>query len=263
MENNWYIKLHRQILNSEIWFKPADWLKIWCYILMTVNFKDNGLPSWSARFTYKQIEENCRVTRSTIDHFMRWAKIGDMISTKKATRLFIITVANYSQYQQLENESKATPKAIEKRQRGDREATLYNKNERMKEWKNISKDINTNVLESSKNLAIIKKWDEDINLFLSEIRKTIESCNLIYKKWTYERSRAKNILTWKDFWETCEKAWMTRLDFCKNIILVSTKLDFWNWKVYNCESLYKHYAQVYNEAVRMKETLKPKKQRIY
>jgi hypothetical protein len=33
---------------------------------------------------------------------------------------------------------------------------------------------------------------------------------------------------------------------------MSTKLDFWNGKINNAETLYTHYAKVYNEAVNLK-----------
>lgn len=57
----------------------------------------------------------------------------------------------------------------------------------------------------------------------------------------------------------CEKANMSRIDFVLNIIELSTKLDFWKGKIYNAETLYKHYASVYNEAVRIKtERKKPR-----
>ena len=45
---------------------------------------------------------------------------------------------------------------------------------------------------------------------------------------------------------------MSREDFVINIIILSWKLDFWKGKIYNSESFYKHYANVYNEAVRIK-----------
>ena len=45
---------------------------------------------------------------------------------------------------------------------------------------------------------------------------------------------------------------MSRIEFCKSIIYMSSKLDFWNGKINNAETLYKHYAQVYNEAVNLK-----------
>jgi hypothetical protein len=41
MENVGFIKLHRKIIESEIWFKPPEWFKIWTFILWEVNWKAN------------------------------------------------------------------------------------------------------------------------------------------------------------------------------------------------------------------------------
>ena len=93
----------------------------------------------------------------------------------------------------------------------------------------------------------------------SWIKNKILSLWLIYKSWTQERNRIQNILTAKDFWLICDKANMNKEDFVLNIIDLSTKIPFWKWKIYNAETLYKHYASVYNEAVRIKsERQKPR-----
>lgn len=108
-------------------------------------------------------------------------------------------------------------------------------------------------MEWEQALEVIEEfWDKEINNITEVIKWQVEFLWLIYKKWSRERERAKNILTWKDFWQVCEKANMSRIEFCKSIIYMSSKLDFWNGKIYNSETLYKHYAQVYNEAVNLK-----------
>ena len=126
----------------------------------------------------------------------------------------------------------------------------------------ISKDIT----EQSSELSIINNNTElkinksniEINNMQELIKNTILSLWLIYKAWRYERQRIQNILTAKDFWEICDKAKMTREQFAINIINLSAKLDFWKWKIYNWETFYKHYASVYNEAVRIKTEAVPK-----
>lgn len=123
----------------------------------------------------------------------------------------------------------------------------------------------TNIQDSSKEeweqaLVLETFWNQDINDLLDTIKGQVEFLWFIYKKGKYERERAKNILTGREFWEICEKAWMSRVEFCKNIIYTSTLLTFWNGKVNNAETLYKYYAQVYNDAVNKKtEMERPKK----
>lgn len=134
----------------------------------------------------------------------------------------------------------------EKKEKENKENKEDKENKEEKEWKeDISKDIWEQAL-------VIKKWNEDINDLLEIVKWQVEFLWLIYKKWKYERERAKNIITGKDFWEVCEKANMSRIEFCKNIIYMSTLTTFWNGKINNAETLYKYYAQVYNEAVNLK-----------
>lgn len=119
----------------------------------------------------------------------------------------------------------------------------------------ISKEITKQSFELEK----IDNRKEDINEMQEIIKDKVLSLWLIYKSWKQERNRIQNILTWKDFWLICEKANMSRIDFVLNIIELSTKLEFWKWKIYNAETLYKHYASVYNEAVRIKTEKEIKK----
>lgn len=185
MERVWFIKIHRQIEDSAIWGKPSEWLKIWLYILMEVNFKDASLPIGSKFMNYDWIQNSCHVSKSTVDHFLRWGKSTGMLETEKTVRGFVVTVLNYSDYQSTEIERRtahkpltdqqreigdtvwqkwateeaiectipdeeywdigATWKATEERNSGDRRATLYKKKERRKEGKN---SITTNVVIS-------------------------------------------------------------------------------------------------------------------
>ena len=116
----------------------------------------------------------------------------------------------------------------------------------------------TNVWEQA--LELVKDfWNKDINELLETIKGQVEFLWFIYKKGKYERERAKNILTGKDFWKVCEKANMSRTEFCKSIIYTSSLITFWNWKINNAETLYEHYAKVYNDAVNKKsEMSRPK-----
>ena len=115
---------------------------------------------------------------------------------------------------------------------------------------------NFNKLKEQSSTEIKIYWKIDINEMQELIKNKVLSLWLIYKSWSQERNRIQNILTWKDFGEICERANMSREDFVLNIIELSTKLDFWKWKIYNSETLYKHYASVYNEAVRIKSERK-------
>jgi hypothetical protein len=84
------------------------------------------------------------------------------------------------------------------------------------------------------------------------IKKEVEKVWYIYKAWKYERWRIQNILTWKDINEIAEKHNMTIYEFVWNIFLLSTQLDFWDWKINNAETFYKHFAKIYNDWLSLK-----------
>lgn len=124
-----------------------------------------------------------------------------------------------------------------------------------KEIKEKENNTETDTIVSSQAIVPTDNRNKDINDLLEVIKWQVEFLGFIYKKWKYERERAKNILTGKDFWAVCERAWMSRVEFCKNIIYTSTLLTFWNWKINNAETLYEHYAKVYNDAVNKKSEM--------
>lgn len=42
MENKGgYIKLYRKTIQSNIWYKPSEWFKIWLYLVLSVNYEPN------------------------------------------------------------------------------------------------------------------------------------------------------------------------------------------------------------------------------
>ena len=117
---------------------------------------------------------------------------------------------------------------------------------------NISKDIWEQALVVTNEIIKEEHGDPEINNILETIKEQVEFLWFIYKKWSHEKERAQNILTGKEFWDICEKSNLSRVEFCKSIIVISSKLDFWNGKIYNAETLYKNYAMVYNTAMSKK-----------
>jgi len=118
----------RKTLNSDIFFnKPDKWFKIWFYFINKVNHKDNKqFARGSCFMKYEWIMEKTKATKNEVDHCIRWLKSATMITTRKATRGFIIKVNNYNGYQRLENyksdsksDSKSDLKAKQKRNKSD------------------------------------------------------------------------------------------------------------------------------------------------
>jgi len=96
-----YTKWAYQTLESDIFFwKPDKWFKMWFYIVMSVNHKDNKLFKRGKNlFTYMEIAESCKTKVTTVDNFIRWLKSTGMITTQKTTRGFIIEVIKFNYFQ--------------------------------------------------------------------------------------------------------------------------------------------------------------------
>ena len=104
-----YILLARNIIESQIWLKPPEYLKIWIYILFQVNFHNTkNLPRGTGFFNFRQ-EKIPGVTLNQVYEFLRWAKtlhptdLTTQITTQKTTRGIILKVNNYGKYQDSKN----------------------------------------------------------------------------------------------------------------------------------------------------------------
>ena len=99
-----YICVARKIQESDIWKKPAEWLKIWIYLLQEVNHVDNRMFQRGTNFfNYNDISRFCLVRYPTVDNCLRWLKFTGQITTEKTTRGVIIKVLNYAKYQTSKN----------------------------------------------------------------------------------------------------------------------------------------------------------------
>lgn len=119
-----YILESRGILDSEIWSKPPLYFKVWHYLLLNAKFKDYGNLKRGQLFTsLNEIREACsyhvgyrKVTPSKqeIHRIIDWLRSSHeddtnvttkepMIRTTKVTHGMVITIVNYSLYQDSKN----------------------------------------------------------------------------------------------------------------------------------------------------------------
>lgn len=154
-----WIKMHRKLLESEIWIKkPSSWLKIWQYIILSVNHKDNKFYKKGTNFfNWTELVKNRSlgrdITINNVEHCVKFLKSAEQIAAQKTTRGVVITVLNYSKYN-----PEAEIAAEEKRNRSG----TINKND-----KNV-KNIDTNKLVSNTS-----KKDPDVDYILEVFEKTI------------------------------------------------------------------------------------------
>lgn len=154
------ILLARQIQESEIWKKPAEWLKIWVYILLEVSHKKNNISERGEKlFNYKDIAYLTKTKYFTAENCVRWLKSTEQITTRKTTRGVYIKVLNYDKYQSLETYRNGTENGdsngIKTEQERNRNGTI-NKNDNNE--KNDNKQQGENFLIFEK----LKKWFEQL-----------------------------------------------------------------------------------------------------
>ena len=238
--NNWAIQISRSIFDSEIWLKPSDWLKIWVYVLGRVNFEDNNLyKRWENLFNYRIIALECWVKYKSVENCMKFLKDRKQIEVQKTTRGVNLKVINYDEYQNLSNYT-GNRKGIDRKQKGNRQGTITEelKNERTKE-------LNNNILsKDNKELALKKR--EDIDLLIQTLKTEADRLWIAYDK-TQERNFGKHICTAKEYWSFCEKIWQDRIEFAKNIMIASAKINFWKGACSWPKTIYQNYSDVYNK----------------
>lgn len=159
-----WIKMYRKLLESEIWNKkPSSWFKIWQFILLSVNHKDNN--SYKMGTNFFNFSEICRhraigkdISLDMVEHCIKWLKSAEQIAVQKTTRGAIVTVLNYSKYQQ-----EAEISAESKRNRSG----TINKND--KNDKNIH-----DIAKTSKN-SVIPCTEQELQAIASKLQVGLEA----------------------------------------------------------------------------------------
>lgn len=213
--NGGFILLSRHILNSDIWKKPPEYLKIFIYILLKVNHKDGLFPRGSNFFNFSE-ERIPGVTAHQIYHFLKWASTeGNILAKQKTTRGVVLKVNNYDRYQTIENyelrnELRNDCEIVAKQLRND--CDTINKNERMKELNNVNSITPKETKKIYGSFKNVKLTDKEHARFIEEFgeantNKVIEhlsaykeekgyktkSDNLTIRRWVLDACRVKKI----------------------------------------------------------------------
>ncbi len=97
------VLLARQLLNSDIWFKPPEYLKIFIYILLNVNHADTSLFPKGSNFFNFSLHPIKGVSQNQIYEFLRWAVNSGVLTKQKTKRGVVLKLNNYSYFQLLKN----------------------------------------------------------------------------------------------------------------------------------------------------------------
>lgn len=108
-----------------------------------------------------------------------------------------------------------------------------------KEWELLDKIENTEIKE------VKQYWKPEINELIWAIKEECDRLWVAYVK-KKERNFSQLILTSKDYWELCDKLWMSRKEFAVNILRASVAIWYFKWACSWPMRIYENYAEVYN-----------------
>jgi hypothetical protein len=102
-----YVIWARQTLRSAVFRdKPAHWFKVWFHLTMSVSHTTDlahDRERGTGFFRYADIVAACNVTKSELDHMLRWFRDIKMITTRRSTRGFFLTILDYGSSQDPKN----------------------------------------------------------------------------------------------------------------------------------------------------------------
>ncbi len=148
--------ISRSIFESEIWYKPPEYLKIWLYLIGKANHKGRKYGGFFCErgqyfCSYSELSEqlkynigfvNKTYSDSRMKNLMKYLRSTLMVTTVKNPRGILITITNYDSYQDLsnyENPSEKTSEETMKKPRINQKALSINKNDKeLKNEKNLN-----------------------------------------------------------------------------------------------------------------------------
>jgi hypothetical protein len=125
--NNGAFLISRSLFNSDIWFKPPEYLKIWLYLIGKANHKGRKYRGYfcdrgqcftnynelSKQLIYKIGYRNNAYNDFYMKNLMKYLRSSLMVTTAKKPRGLLITITNYDSYQNLSNYEKSSEDSSE------------------------------------------------------------------------------------------------------------------------------------------------------
>lgn len=194
----------RKIQESAIMHAPPHVREIWDLFLCRACHSDNDyLKRGQLRMTYEDIREalhwmigwrKMRYSKWDCEKALKWLKKATMITTEKTTKGVIVTVCNYSLYQNpksYESHNESFTKAIGEPQSTD---TIYKKVKKSKNEKNVNKKnkhVEFVLLTSEEYQKLVDRFGvEDAKTRIERLNNYIGSKGKKYK------SHYHTILNW-------------------------------------------------------------------
>ena len=112
-EQQGWIKLHRKLLENPISRNPA-WFSVWVHILLLASHDESSFI-WNSKKTIlhsgqfltgrKKLAHECGVSEGLVEKILNYLESEQQIRQQKTTKYRIITILNWSKYQNRDNKS--------------------------------------------------------------------------------------------------------------------------------------------------------------
>lgn len=147
MDNGYWIKIYRKIRDTAIWNndEPFDYRSAWIDLIMEANVKPNtfiykGQPITVNRGEYytsiRKLSLRWHWSKDKVNRFLKMLIKLDMIRKHKNIRCAtLLTIVNYSNYQNVTDSDKDRRKDARKDSDKDSDESLYKKDKERKEIK--------------------------------------------------------------------------------------------------------------------------------
>lgn len=201
--NNWWIKLHRQIEQSELYLSTKfDKARAWIDLLLLANHKDHtffirwneiNVKRWQVAWAMQSLAQRWKWDRWTVKRFFSWLELRWQINTICNNRITtIIAIKNYELYQDTTTEP-TTDTTTETQQKPHKQE--------WKELKNEKNIISKEILQTPKEIAkeFFDLWI-DSDIWKQTIEKYPHFEEELKKFWSYWTEPTPNGK--KQLWQT-------------------------------------------------------------
>lgn len=252
---DWWIKLHRKILDNPI-SHSIELFAMMSYMLLKANHTDTTIYLWLNKIDIKAWQF-VSSQRKIADHF--WLPISKVHRIIKAlwdewilkhewnTKYTIFTILNWDIYQWDETQVKHKWNTNETKKETNNNNNNKNNNKNILSKDNIN--IDKSISEQSSGLfdePVEEFWKPDINLLIKELKDFCNKNWISYDK-EDERKFWKHIMTAKEYWEFCKSIKQDRIQFALNVLKASIKINYWKWVCSWPKKIYQNYSEVYNQ----------------
>ena len=198
MENNGWIKIHRQIQKHWVWDNP-DYLKAWIAILITVNHEENKVVIHGELFNCGRGESLLSLANWTKTFGSGWSiqrtrtffnllEKDEMINTKGCRKTTRLKVCNYESYQEVQQTNNI--QTTDKQQTNNKQITT-NKNDKNEKKNNRDIQQAENLNES---YVKFNYWMAENAPIVSSLKTQMTEKQFLEIKSKYSSSQIINII---------------------------------------------------------------------